>query len=164
MSDCPRHWQSADDGTCKPGGGYDGLCGAFAIKQLSSMVEREVLLLICMAYAQTCAGDSWIDGQEFAWKCRAEWPCAPRPGEGGCSFAIQLGIPKCWVGVEGRFFEFVIRGAFGVVNAVATSTLMVAPRWASISRIFGCERCAPNRSGVVCGGQVVRRAARLRWS
>ena len=53
MSGCPTSWADRSDGVCEPPEDYDGLCNAVDVKGLSH--EQK---------------------EDFAWKCRASWPCA----------------------------------------------------------------------------------------
>ena len=72
MSGCPTSWADQSNGLCEPPEDYDGLCTAIDVKGLST--EQK---------------------EDFAWKCRASWPCAP-------SCKLDFGTcPDAWDNLNG---------------------------------------------------------------
>ena len=72
MSGCPTLWADQSNGVCEPPEEYDGLCIAFDVKGLSHGQK-----------------------EEFAWKCRASWPCVP-------SCKLDFGTcPDAWDNLNG---------------------------------------------------------------
>merc|ERR1712032_375465 len=53
MSGCPLDWEEKTGRVCEPTSNYVGRCGATDLSNYSSSAK-----------------------EEFAWKCRASWPCA----------------------------------------------------------------------------------------
>ena len=72
MSGCPTLWADQSNGFCEPPESYDGLCIAADVKRLS--IEQK---------------------EEFAWKCRASWPCAP-----SCKLDFET-CPDTWDHLNG---------------------------------------------------------------
>lgn len=72
MSGCPTSWSDQSNGLCEPPEDYEGLCAATDVKGLS--IEQK---------------------EDFAWKCRASWPCAP-------SCKLDFGTcPDTWENLNG---------------------------------------------------------------
>ena len=72
MSGCPTSWADQGSGVCDPPEDYDGLCTTIDVKGLSQE-QRE----------------------DFAWKCKASWPCA-------LSCKLDFGTcPNEWNNVDG---------------------------------------------------------------
>ena len=72
MSGCPTSWADQSNGLCEPPADYDGLCTATDFK-LFSIGQKE----------------------DFAWKCRASWPCAP-----SCKLDFET-CPDTWDNLNG---------------------------------------------------------------
>ena len=72
MSGCPTFWAEQSNGVCEPPEDYDGLCVAIDVKGLA--VEEK---------------------EDFAWKCRASWPCTP-----SCKLDFE-GCPATWQNLNG---------------------------------------------------------------
>lgn len=72
MSGCPTSWSDKGNGSCEPPAGYDGSCAATNVEELS--VEQK---------------------EDFAWKCKASWPCMP-------SCKLDFGTcPDAWENLDG---------------------------------------------------------------
>ena len=72
MSGCPTSWVDKGNGVCSPPEDYDGLCAAVDVAALS----RE-------------------QKEDFAWQCRASWPCVP-------SCKLDFGTcPDTWDNLNG---------------------------------------------------------------
>ena len=72
MSGCPTLWADRSDGLCEPPQDYDGLCTAVDVAGLS--IEQK---------------------EDFAWKCKASWPCAP-----SCKLDFAT-CPEAWDNLNG---------------------------------------------------------------
>ena len=72
MSGCPTSWADQSDGVCEPPEDYDGLCSAIDVRGLNH--EQK---------------------EDFAWKCRASWPCAP-----SCKLDFAT-CPDSWDNLDG---------------------------------------------------------------
>jgi CPW-WPC domain-containing protein len=72
MSGCPTSWADQSSGLCEPPGDYDGLCVATDVNGLS--IEQK---------------------EDFAWKCKASWPCSP-----SCKLDFET-CPDKWDNLNG---------------------------------------------------------------
>ena len=72
MSGCPTFWADQSNGLCAPPDDYDGLCASTDVNGLSA--EQK---------------------EDFAWKCRASWPCAP-----SCKLDFRT-CPNTWDNIDG---------------------------------------------------------------
>merc|ERR1711935_39607 len=70
LSGCPAHWIKTTDNACEPPRGYSGLCATTDFTKYAASKK-----------------------EDFAWKCRASWPCAPT-----CLKRFD-GCPEAWTGV-----------------------------------------------------------------
>ena len=70
LSGCPTAWATTPDHACEPPHGYGGLCVATVLTNYSASQK-----------------------EDFAWKCRASWPCAH-----ACPKRFD-GCPEAWTGV-----------------------------------------------------------------
>jgi len=72
MNGCPSLWADQSNGLCEPPDDYEGLCVAFNARGFS-VAEKE----------------------QFAWKCRASWPCVP-----SCKLDFET-CPDSWENLNG---------------------------------------------------------------